>query len=98
MAFAAECVQFTLVRDLAFEIPETFERLENSGALTRWEMAFMVTVTTFAVGWLAVAVVTLRTGVLALCEQLYRGRQGGEIDRPKILDPFVAERFDLVLS
>jgi hypothetical protein len=65
MAFCAECVQFTLIRDLAFEAPETLERLEEAGQLARYDLAFAIAVTTFAVGWLAVAVVTLRAGVLS---------------------------------
>lgn len=64
MAFAAECVQFTLVRDLAFAIPETYEELESSGALRRFDVGFGVAVATFALGWLAVAAVTLRARVL----------------------------------
>lgn len=64
MGFAAECVQFTLVRDLAFQAPETLERLEASDALSRYDLGFMIAVSTFAVGWIAVAVVTLRAGVL----------------------------------
>lgn len=64
MAFCAECVQFTLVRDLAFEAPEVFERLESSGALRRYDFGFAIAVATFALGWLAVAAVTLRARVL----------------------------------
>lgn len=64
MAFCAECVQFTLVRDLAFAAPEMFERLESSGALRRYDVGFGVAVATFALGWLAVAAVTLRARVL----------------------------------
>ena len=65
MAFCAECVQFTLIRDLAFEAPEMLERLEEAGQLARYDLAFGIAVATFAVGWLAVAVVTLRAGVLS---------------------------------
>lgn len=65
MAFCAECVQFTLVRDLAFQVPETLEKLESDGELSRYDLGFAIAVTTFAVGWLAVAIVTLRTGVLS---------------------------------
>lgn len=64
MMFGIECVQFTLVRDLAFGAPETWESLERAGALTRWDLGFAVGAATFAVGWLAVALVTLRAGVL----------------------------------
>ena len=64
MAFAVECVQFTLVRDIAFQAPEALERLEAAGALGRYDLGFMISIATFAVGWLAVAIVTLRTGVL----------------------------------
>jgi len=65
MAFAAECAQFTLVRDLAFEAPETLERLQEAGALTRFDMGFAIALATVVLGWLAVAVVTLRAGVLS---------------------------------
>ena len=58
MAFCAECVQFTLIRDLAFQAPDTLEKLEGAGALSRYDLGFAIAVATFAVGWLAVAVVT----------------------------------------
>lgn len=64
MAFCAECVQFTLVRDLAFAAPDTLVRLEDAGQLGRYDLGFAIAVATFLVGWLAVAVVTLRAGVL----------------------------------
>lgn len=64
MSFCAECVQFTLIRDLAFQAPETLERLENAGELSRYDLAFAIAVAVFALGWLAVAVVMLRAGVL----------------------------------
>ena len=64
MTFAAECVQFTLVRDLAFAVPDAWVELESSSALARYDVAFAVAVGTFAVGWLAVAIVTLRAAVL----------------------------------
>lgn len=64
MGFSAECVQFTLVRDLAFAAPEVLEELEGGGQLGRYELGFVVAIATFALGWLAVAVVTLRAGVL----------------------------------
>ncbi len=64
MMFFAETVQFTLVRDLAFEVPETWEALESAGALGRYDLAFAIAVATYALGWLAIAVVTLRAGVL----------------------------------
>jgi hypothetical protein len=64
MAFCGECVQFTLVRDLAFAAPETLERLEEAGSLVRYDTAFAIAIGTFTVGWLAVAIVTLRAGVL----------------------------------
>ena len=64
IAFCLECVQFTLVRDLAFEAPETLEMLEESGRLARYDLGFAIGLATFALGWLAVAVVTLRAGVL----------------------------------
>lgn len=64
MAFCAECVQFTLVRDLAFQVPDVLEQLESSGALSRYDLGFAIAVGAFALGWLAVAVVTLRAGVL----------------------------------
>ena len=40
----------------------------------------------------------LRTGVLAICEQLYRDRPADQVTVPHILDPFIAERFDLVTA
>ena len=61
-AFAVESVQFTLVRDLAFEVPGVLERLESSGALARYDLAFAIGAGVFVVGWLAVAIVTLRAG------------------------------------
>lgn len=64
MSFCAECVQFTLIRDLAFQVPETLKRLEGAGDLRRYDLAFAIAVATFALGWLAVAIVTLRAGVL----------------------------------
>lgn len=64
MAFCAECVQFTLIRDLAFQAPETLQKLEDAGALSRYDIGFAIAVATFAVGWLAVAMVTFRAGVL----------------------------------
>lgn len=64
MAFCTECVQFTLVRDLAFQVPDTLERLQDSGALRRYDIGFAIAVATFSVGWLAVAIVTLRAGIL----------------------------------
>lgn len=64
MTFAVECVQFTLVRDLAFAAPDTWLELESSSALERYDVAFVVAVATFALGWLAVAIVTLRAAVL----------------------------------
>ncbi len=65
MAFGIECVQFTLIRDLAFQAPDILERLESAGELSRYDLAFAIGVATFAVGWLAAAVVTLRAGVLS---------------------------------
>lgn len=65
MTFAVECAQFTLVRDLAFEAPETLERLQESGALSRWDLGFVIAVATFALGWLAVVFVTIRARVLS---------------------------------
>jgi hypothetical protein len=65
MTFAVECVQFTLVRDLAFEAPETLVRLQESGALSRFDLGFAIAVSTFALGWLAVAIVTFSAGVLS---------------------------------
>ena len=64
-AFAIEAVQVTLVRDLAFQAPEVLERLQSSGALVRYDVAFAIGAGIFVVGWLAVAAVTLRAGVLA---------------------------------
>lgn len=64
MGFCLECVQFTLVRDLAFEAPEMLETLEEAGRLARYDLGFAIGFATFALGWLAVAVVTLRAGVL----------------------------------
>ncbi len=58
-------MQFTLVRDLAFQVPDTLERLESAGELSRYDLGFAIAVATFAVGWLAIAVVTLRAGVLS---------------------------------
>lgn len=63
-AFCVECVQFTLVRDLAFSAPETLERLEEAGALGRYDLGFAIGAGIFAIGWLAVAIVTLRSGVV----------------------------------
>lgn len=64
MAFSLESVQFTLVRDLAFQVPDVLEQLESSGDLSRYDLGFAIGVATFALGWLAVALVTLRTGIL----------------------------------
>ncbi len=65
MAFCVECVQFTLIRDLAFQAPETLERLQEAGELGRYDLGFAIAVATFAVGWIAVAIVVWRAGVLS---------------------------------
>lgn len=64
LAFCAECVQFTLVRDLAFEVPEVLDRLQGADQLARYDLGFAIAVSLFALGWLAVGFVTLRAGVL----------------------------------
>ncbi len=64
MTFCVECVQFTLIRDLAFQVPETLKRLEDAGDLSRYDLGFAIAVGTFTLGWLAVAIVTLRARVL----------------------------------
>ncbi len=64
MSFCAECVQFTLVRDLAFQVPDVLTRLQDAGELKRYDLAFAIAVGAFAVGWLAVAIITLRAKVL----------------------------------
>lgn len=64
MAFGVESVQFTLVRDLAFAAPEMLEKLEDAGELRRYDLAFGIGAGTFAVGWLAVAILTMRLKVL----------------------------------
>jgi hypothetical protein len=65
MTFAVEWVQFTLVRDLAFEASKTLVELQDSGALRRFDTTSAIAVATFTLGWLAVAIVTARAGVLS---------------------------------
>ncbi len=62
--FCIECVQFTLVRDLAFNAPETLERLEEAGQLARYDLGFAIGAAIFFVGWIGVAIVTWRIGLL----------------------------------
>ena len=65
MVFCIECVQFTLVRDLAFAIPDQLEQLDADGALSRYDTGFAIGGATIALGWIGVAGVTLATKAIA---------------------------------
>lgn len=65
LVLATEWVQLFAVRDFALRAPKTLTTLYSGPGLSLFDIGAMVAVGTFALGWLALAVVTLRARVLS---------------------------------
>jgi hypothetical protein len=65
LVLATEWVQLFAVRDFALRAPKTLTTLYSGHGLTLFDVGAMVAVGTFALGWIALAVVTLRVRMLS---------------------------------
>jgi hypothetical protein len=65
LVLATEWVQLFAVRDFALRAPEALTKLQAGPGLTLFDLGAIIAVAFFALGWIAMAVVTLRARVLS---------------------------------
>lgn len=63
--FATEWAQIFIIRDLALSDPAAVDRLEDAAGMTLFDIGALVSFSTFAVGWLLLAISTLLARVFA---------------------------------
>jgi len=65
LVLATEWVQLFDIRDLALRAPQTLTKLQAGPGLSLFDVGALVAVGTFTLGWVALAVVTLRARILS---------------------------------
>ncbi len=63
LLLAWEWVDVFVLRPLAFRAPAALQTLEEAPGIDLYDLGALIPVSTFALGWLALAVVTLRSGL-----------------------------------